>query len=268
MDLYKCENHDYKQNQIQNDLGLKTALSLSVKMHSYKSPFDERRFLLEGRDYLFEYAKKTNEDVIDDDRRRFLKGLVIGISVVSIAGIVPEMIGYLSPPLPILKEYPDLLLVDSNAKPILSSDYTAIPVNSPVIALFNYPLSANPSFLLRLGDSNNNEVSVPATTVTIPLTGGTYKFPGGVGAKGGIVAYSAICQHLGCKPPEIHFYPPKYVNPSMLSNPTPNELTQAALSAAKAAGIPAMIHCDCHGSTYNPFKGAAVLTGLFTGIAV
>lgn len=43
--------------------------------------------------------------------------------------------------------------------------------------------------------------------------------------------------------------------------PTPNFLPEVALQAAQQANAPGVIHCDCHGSTYDPYHGASVLTG-------
>lgn len=55
------------------------------------------------------------------------------------------------------------------------------------------------------------------------------KLPG-VAANGGLVAYSAICTHLGC----------------------------AVLPQLNAQGN---INCPCHGSVFNPANGAAVVSG-------
>jgi|ECHnycMinimDraft_1075156.scaffolds.fasta_scaffold01304_4 Rieske Fe-S protein len=233
---------------------------LLSKMKDPSSKFDEVRFAKDGRDYLYNYVNENVDDV-NEDRRKFLKGLLIGVSAVAVLGSVPRVIGYLNQPLTTLPKFPTLLLVDSNGDPVKASDTSLIPVNSPVIVLFTYPMVNDPNFILRMGDANNNEMEVPPAKVTVPATGEVYLFPGGVGPKRSIVAYSAICQHLGCRPPEIHFYPPKYVNPSQLNAPDPNLLTPQALAAAKAANVPAIIHCDCHGSTYDPYRGAAVLTG-------
>ncbi|MEM0346519.1 MAG: Rieske 2Fe-2S domain-containing protein, partial [Thermoplasmatales archaeon] len=65
----------------------------------------------------------------------------------------------------------------------------------------------------------------------------TYKSPPGVGPYGSVVASSAICQHLGCIPPEIRYHPPS------------------------SSTFPGKIHCDCHGSTYDPYAGFSVVTG-------
>ena len=229
------------------------ASRLVRKMSNPKTRFNEREFVKKGKDYLFEYAEQ-NVGPLDPSRRAFLKAILIGIGVAAVLSAIP-VISYLTQPQITLKFFPWLLIVDSDANPILASE---IPVNNPEILLFQYPMQGDITFLLNLGDENNNPVEIKPTTVVIPENGQTYTFPGGVGPYRSIVAYSAICQHLGCTPPEMHFYPPQYMKANM---PTPNFLPSEALQAAVQANAPGVIHCDCHGSTYDPYHGASVLTG-------
>ncbi len=229
------------------------AKRLLWKMRNKNSEFDAKEFMAKGRDYLYNYAEK-NVGPLDPSRRAFLKGLLIGIGVVAVATAVP-MINSLNPTPVYLKKFPWMIIVDSNGQPIQASN---IPVNDPEILLFQYPMLGDITFLINMGDENNNPVTIPPVTVTIPETGKTYTFPGGVGPNKSIVAYSAICQHLGCVPPEIHFYPPKYFAPG---GTPPSYLPPDAYNAAVSAGAKSVIHCDCHGSTYDPWHGAAVLTG-------
>ncbi|ABP94677.1 Rieske (2Fe-2S) domain protein [Metallosphaera sedula] len=225
-------------------------------MRNPKTRFDSREFVEKGEDYLFNYVGK-NVGGIDEGRRNFLKGIVIGVAAATVVGIIPGL-RVLVPPVEQATGFPKSLLVDVSGNPLKAS---SIPVNSPIITLYEYPLTGEPNFLLNLGDKSGNPVSIAPVEVSVPQTGKTYKFPGGVGPNNSIVSYSAICQHLGCTPPYIHFYPPNYVGPSQLTAPEPNTLTAQALLAAKQANIPALIHCDCHGSTYDPYGGGAVLTG-------
>ena len=218
--------------------------------------FDEREFVRKGETYLFNFADK-HVGPIDEGRRNFLKGILIGVSAAVVAGIIPGL-RVLVPPVEAISGFPKTLIVNASGEPIKASE---IPVNSPIVMLFSYPLKNEINFLLNLGDENGNPVEIPPTTVVVPQTGDKYQFPGGVGPHKSIVAYSAICQHLGCEPPYIHFYPPKYMTPAQLTAPEPDKLTAQALLAAKQAKVPAVIHCDCHGSTYDPYHGAAVLTG-------
>jgi arsenite oxidase small subunit len=89
---------------------------------------------------------------------------------------------------------------------------------TPVV--FYYPLTNTPNYLVKLG--------VAAT--------------GGIGPEKDIVAFSAICQHLGC---EYGFVPPGGSPPC---------------NAAYKASMP-MGYCCCHGSQYDFVHGAKVIGG-------
>ncbi|MCQ4344790.1 MAG: Rieske 2Fe-2S domain-containing protein [Sulfolobaceae archaeon] len=245
-----------RDKQILESTDLAFLYKLVRVMKNPKTKFNEVEFVTKGEDYLFNYVNK-NVGGVDEGRRNFLKGILIGVAVTTVAGIVPGL-RVLIPPVQSVSGFPKTLILDSSGNPIKAS---TLPVNSPIIMVFPYPLQNEINFLLNLGDENGNPVEVPPTTVVVPQTGDKYQFPGGVGPNKSIVAYSAICQHLGCTPPYIHFYPPKYVNISQVTAPEPNKLTVQAVQAAKSAKVPAIIHCDCHGSTYDPYHGAAVLTG-------
>jgi Rieske Fe-S protein len=177
--------------------------------------------------------------VQDPSRRRFLKSLLVIAGAATIAGALPSL-RYLVPPAVGLSSFPTLLLVDSSGNPIKAS---SLPVNSPQTFQFSYPLTNEPNFLLNLGDDSGNPVEIPPVDVVIPATGEKYTAPGGVGPHKSIVAYSAICQHLGCKYPELHFYPPGY--------------TAQTFNGPMSK----VIHCSCHGSTYDPYQGGKVVTG-------
>lgn len=86
---------------------------------------------------------------------------------------------------------------------------TSISVNSPVY--FYYPLDDEPNFLVKLGQ----------------------KAVGGVGPDQDIVAFSQICQHLGCN---VAYQPQGY------------------------QGGPAG-KCPCHGSVFNLLQSASVVGG-------
>jgi arsenite oxidase small subunit len=85
---------------------------------------------------------------------------------------------------------------------------------------FNYPLQETPNILVKLG----------------------VKAIGGVGPDGDIVAYSVVCQHLGC----IYAFLPTGTGP-------------ACASSYKAPGPEG--YCCCHGSVYDLVNGGAVLGG-------
>jgi arsenite oxidase small subunit len=85
---------------------------------------------------------------------------------------------------------------------------------------FNYPLTNTPNILVKLG----------------------VKAKGGVGPDEDIVAFSDICQHLGC------FY--GFVPPD--GSPPCNKSYKASLSEG---------YCCCHGSQYDFVDGAKVIGG-------
>ncbi len=178
---------------------------------------------------------------VDNGRRNFLKGLVL-LSTLAVAGMgLNTAIRVLSPPPLGISSFPTLKLVDSNGNPIKAS---SIPLNSPSALQFDYPLQNTPNFLLNIGDSNGNPIKIESVEVLIPATGEKYLSLPGVGPNGSIVAYNAICQHLGCIFPELRFYP-------------------AGVESVNIQGqqLTNVIHCLCHGSTYDPVKGASVVTG-------
>ena len=89
-----------------------------------------------------------------------------------------------------------------------------------VPVVFYYPLTNTPNYLVKLG--------VAAT--------------GGIGPNSDIVAFSAICQHLGCT---YGFLAPG-------GSPVCNSSYKAAIP---------MGYCCCHGSQYDFLEGAKVIGG-------
>ena len=178
-------------------------------------------------------------------RRTFLKIMAgIGIGAVAVGlgrgalqNIIPASVG--------VSGYPTLTLYKGTTGTPLQ--ITDLSVNNPAAVIFSYPLQNEPNFILRLGDSSNNDVSLKPYTVQIPATGGSYTAPGGVGPYGSVIAYSAVCQHLGGTPPSIHYYAPGSTIPSHPGH-----------SGANNTGF---INCILHGSTDDPFKGCSVVTG-------
>ncbi len=225
----------------------------SGAMKNPKTKFNDVQFLEDGEGYLLPYLS-SHVGPVDETRRKFIKGVIFGIGAVAAASVLDAVRG-LQVPLAGGSSYVKMLLVDSSGAPIKASSIT---VNNPVIVLYEYPLVDEINFLFNLGDTSGNPIALASTSVTVPVDGSKYTFPGGVGAHKSIVSYSAICQHLGCKPPNIHFYPPSYMKTGM---PPPAFLPSSAITAAQSANAPGVIHCDCHGSTYDPYHGASVLTG-------
>ena len=162
-------------------------------------------------------------EVVDEARRNVLKlALVGGVLALGVAGGASAL-RYLLPPEAGAASYPSVQLQYDDGTPVLVSQYRYGPSDVDLI-LFNYPLTNEPNMLLNLG--------VAA--------------PNGVGPTQSLVAFSAICQHLGCVPPYISYYP-------------------AGACGSFHGGQP-FIHCICHGSTYDPLSeasggGASIITG-------
>ena len=190
-----------------------------------------------GQVRRFAAANGDGEDGdVDETKRNVLKLLAVGGLIgAGAGGIVGGALQYIQPPAIGLSSYPrvQLLDVDGSALTVtkVESEYN---VKTQELYLFNYPLRNEPNFLLNLYPQNG---SPPSSTNL-----GAQNVPGGIGTYGSVVAYSAICQHLGCPAPAIAFYPP---------GTCPNT----------PGGKKFYIHCSCHGSTYDPANAASNLTG-------
>jgi Rieske Fe-S protein len=119
---------------------------------------------------------------------------------------------YLTPQVSYAKSWPQLKIVNVNSLQVLK------PIT------FYYPLVNQPNYLIKLG--------VPAK--------------GGVGPDNDIVAFSQICQHLGCF---WNLYGPGQ-NPSCPPRPGCSPYTRDTPYA----------FCCCHGSHYDLTNGGALLS--------
>ena len=151
-------------------------------------------------------TEEKKDEPQDTGRRDFLKGMVGLSSVVLLASLVDfgkvfEPIKVVIPPWPKTKV--------TNAG--------TLQVNTPFA--FNYPLTNTPNYLVKLGQ----------------------KVPNGVGPDGDIIAFSTICQHLGCP---VHFEPAGRSGGEM-----PNY-----------TNLP-VCYCPCHAGVYDLSENAKVLAG-------
>ena len=140
-------------------------------------------------------------------RRDFLKGMVGVSSLILFASLVDfgkvfEPIQVVIPPWPRVKI--------ANEKDL--------QVNTPIS--FAYPLTSTPNILVKVGQKVSN----------------------GVGPNEDIIAFSTVCQHLGC----IVSYQAPGTSPS-------------CNSGYKAPGP--VGYCCCHGGIYDFANGAKVLAG-------
>ena len=103
--------------------------------------------------------------------------------------------------------------------------------------VFDYPYASTPCFLLRLRDRAANGIDLRTEG------GSIYRWTGGVGPGGDVVAYSAICAHKMT-------YPTKQVSfIGYRDEPSP------------AAGRGRVIACCSDRSVYDPAAGARVVSG-------
>jgi Rieske Fe-S protein len=179
----------------------------------------------------------AGDEEVDETRRNILKlAAVAGVLGVGAGGIVGGALQYVQPPVVGLASFPKVQLLDVNGAPLtvarVESEYN---VDTSELYQFDYPLTNEPNFLLNLNTVDNNPPSA-----TDP---GAWNVPGGIGTNGSIVAFSAICQHLGCTAPSLSYYPP--------TNPCSKTFN----------GKTFFVHCQCHGSTYDVTNAAANLTG-------
>jgi len=168
---------------------------------------------------------------VDETKRNLLKLLAVaGVVGAAGGGLVGGTLQYAQPPLVGAKSFPKVQLLDVDSSPLTATKVGAeYNVTTSDLYTFAYPLTNEPNFLLNLA---------PAS----PGGSGAKNATGGVGPNGSIVAFSAICQHLGCPAPALAYYPP-------------------GTCPKTFSGRDFYIHCSCHGSTYDVAKGAANLTG-------
>jgi len=160
------------------------------------------------------------------DRRSFIESCAAHATCLTAAAAVPAFAADARP-----KEYAKALLVDEQNRPLKAS--TLKPRSNYV---FHYPFEATPVFLLDLG-----KAAGPQSLSTRKHD--SYAWPGGVGPKHSIVAYSAICAHQ-------LVYPTRDV--SFISF-RPTKATKGVRDD--------LIHCCAEHSQYDPAKGAQVLSG-------
>jgi len=158
------------------------------------------------------------------DRRSFIESCTAGAACMSLP---LAAIGADAKP----REYHRALLVDEQGRPFKASDLA--PLTNYV---FHYPFVATPVFILNLG-----KAAAPHALSTKGRD--SYQWPGGVGPKKSIVAFSAICAHK-------LVYPTKDVS-----------FISFRKTRAQKGVQDELIHCCADHSQYDPAKGAQVLSG-------
>jgi arsenite oxidase small subunit len=129
------------------------------------------------------------------------------------------------------REYQRAPLVDEHGRPFKASSLARL-----TNYVFHYPFVATPVFLLDLGKA------VPPQVVSTKDSG-AYEWPGGVGPRKSIVAYSAICAHK-------LVFPTKDVS-----------FISFRKTRAQKGVQDELIHCCAEHSQYDPAHGAQVMAG-------
>ncbi|MDW8044755.1 MAG: Rieske 2Fe-2S domain-containing protein [Nitrososphaerota archaeon] len=152
---------------------------------------------------------KTSSEDVDKSKRDFLKLTVISSTFITFGGLL-YTVNALNPSLiPLQREWPKVKI--ANIKDLKVGE----------ALIFNYPLDNTPNILVKLG----------------------VKVRGGVGPDGDIVAYSQLCQHLGCKVRYLH--PERYENVKVPENLKGKHL----------------FYCGCHIAFYDVEEDAKPLVG-------
>jgi Rieske Fe-S protein len=169
------------------------------------------------------------------DRRHFIESCstVATATCLSTSASMPAFAADARP-----KAYSRVLLTNERGDPFKASSLVA-----QANYVFHYPFEATPVFLLDLG-----KAVAPSGAANLKTKSGeSYAWPGGVGAKKSIVAFSAICaHHLVYPTPQVSFISFRKGTP--VNAKTPN-------SGAD------LIHCCADHSQYDPAQGAKVLSG-------
>ena len=159
------------------------------------------------------------------DRRSFIETCTAGAAGLSAIQLSTAWAGARH------KAYAKALLVDERGDPL-----RAAKLRPQTNYVFHYPFEATPVFLIDLG-----KAAAPQTLSTRDRS--AYNWPGGVGAKRSIVAFSAICAHQ-------LVYPTKDVS-----------FISFRKTRAKTGVQDGLIHCCAEHSQYDPARGAEVLSG-------
>ena len=158
---------------------------------------------------------KSQDDKPDGGKRNFLK-LILTLGGLATVGSFASMFRILEfVPAPNAGAITTAALAWPSIK---ITNISSLELSTPLS--FNYPLVETPNILVKLG----------------------VKAEGGVGPDGDIVAFSQVCQHLGC----IYGF--------VASGSAP-----ACNGSYKVSGPSG--YCCCHGSIYDLVDGAKVISG-------
>jgi arsenite oxidase small subunit len=160
------------------------------------------------------------------DRRTFVESCAASATCLTAAMALPVVAADARP-----KSYGRVLLTNDLGDPLRLSS-----LKPQTNYVFHYPFEATPVFLLDLA-----QAALPAQLSTKNKT--AYEWPGGVGPRRSVVAFSAICAH-------------------QLVYPTPQvSFISFRKNKAQKGQQDNLIHCCADHSQYDPARGAQVLAG-------
>ncbi|MBW7935328.1 MAG: Rieske 2Fe-2S domain-containing protein [Gemmatimonadaceae bacterium] len=159
------------------------------------------------------------------DRRRFLEAC----SLCSAAALMRALPARAAE----MQDFPRATLVDAAGVPLRAS-----AVGTDQALVFAYPYAGVPCFLINLGERH------PGVTADLTgVDGNAYAAPAGVGPKGNLVAFIAICTH-------------------QMTYPTPEvSAFRYAAGDSDLAGVPGRIVCCAHASVFDPASGGQTVSG-------
>ncbi len=160
------------------------------------------------------------------DRRSFIESCTASAACISAAAAIPAFAADARP-----RRYERVVLVDGRGTALKASGLK--PLTNYV---FHYPYEATPVFLLDLG-----KPALPQSLST--RSHDAYAWPGGVGPRRSVVAYSAICAHQ-------LVYPTREVS-----------FISFRKTRAQRGVQDELIHCCADHSQYDPARGSQVLSG-------
>jgi Rieske Fe-S protein len=164
------------------------------------------------------------------DRRDFVEGCALGAGSLAASLATGAWAADARP-----RAYSRVLLVDP-----LGAALKAASLKPQINYVFHYPFEATPVFLLDLG-----KAALPTRLQT--RGGQAYEWPGGVGPRRSLVAFSAICAHKLVYPTkELSFI--SFRKGAPIKPQTPDKGQD-------------LIHCCADHSQYDPARGAQVLGG-------
>ncbi len=167
------------------------------------------------------------------DRRGFVK---ICTSALTMLGLHPQVIADSAAP---ARKYNRVKLVRADGSDLHLAD---LAIGKSFV--FHYPYVSTPCFLINLGQPTNRHAMLRTED------GKDYDWPGGVGPKRAVVAFSAICAHRMSHPsPTVSFINYRHESATFLDA---NEQTTERER---------VIYCCSEKSVYDPTEGGRVLGG-------